>query len=72
MHIYPQLVQDRVSVNIQGHTDMEREMLERRQREYEEREAKRKAEEEEEEQEQAHEQQQAQPEEPVNTVQFGM
>ena len=71
MHIYPQLVQDRVSVNIQRHTDMEREMLERRQREYEEREAKRKAEEEEE-QEQAHEQQLSQPEEPVDTVQFGM
>ena len=71
MPIYPQLVQDRVAVNIQRHTDMEREMLERRQREYEEREAKRKAEEKEE-QEQAHEQQQAQPEEPVDTVQIGM
>ncbi len=36
-----QLEQERVSGNLQSHTDAEREMLERRQREYEEREAER-------------------------------
>ena len=71
MYIHPQLVQDCVAVNIQRHTDMEREMLERRQREYEEREAKRKAEEEEQ-QEQAHEQQPPQPEASIEDVQIGM